>query len=408
MKLRMSRYVVWSSLCAGLTAVSLGNGFRLPDQDAESVARGEAFVATADNPSAVYYNPAGITQLEGQNVRLGGYGLAFTSTYKSPTGGSFDTKSSLHVIPQAFYTYSAESLPISLGLGFYAPYGLGVEWPQDTGFRTKALSSDMVYMTLNPVVAWRILTNLSIAVGPTINYSTLTLKQGITPIPNFDLLTLKGNATAYGFNAGIMWQPHPKVSLGAVYRARTEMDYDGSTTTEFVLPVPGYPQYLKMDATTKVPFPQSVAAGISFRPTPKWNIEFDVDWTDWNQVGTLYVQQLMPQSLALNWQSSFYYEVGATYHIDNAWHVSAGWIYNENSTPNATTYTPLVPDQNRQFISVGVGYRYKHFSIDVAYQYGFGQTLTVTGNQPSAAGQTANGQFDYTHNNFAVSAGWHF
>ena len=42
------------------------NGFRLPDQDAFATARGEAFVATADNPSAIYYNPAGITQIRGQ------------------------------------------------------------------------------------------------------------------------------------------------------------------------------------------------------------------------------------------------------------------------------------------------------------------------------------------------------
>ena len=41
------------------------NGFRLPDQDAFATARGEAFVATADNASAIYYNPAGITQLAG-------------------------------------------------------------------------------------------------------------------------------------------------------------------------------------------------------------------------------------------------------------------------------------------------------------------------------------------------------
>ena len=33
-------------------------GFALPDQDAFATARGEAFVATADNPSAIYYNPA--------------------------------------------------------------------------------------------------------------------------------------------------------------------------------------------------------------------------------------------------------------------------------------------------------------------------------------------------------------
>lgn len=50
--------VMLSGVCA---MNAFANGFRLADQDAFATARGEAFVATADNPSAVYYNPAGIT-----------------------------------------------------------------------------------------------------------------------------------------------------------------------------------------------------------------------------------------------------------------------------------------------------------------------------------------------------------
>ena len=54
-------------LISGVSAwKASANGFGLPDQDAFATARGEAFVATADNPSAIYYNPAGITQLAGQ------------------------------------------------------------------------------------------------------------------------------------------------------------------------------------------------------------------------------------------------------------------------------------------------------------------------------------------------------
>ena len=44
-----------------LPAVARADGFRLPNQDPEAIARGNAFTATADNPSAIYYNPAGIT-----------------------------------------------------------------------------------------------------------------------------------------------------------------------------------------------------------------------------------------------------------------------------------------------------------------------------------------------------------
>jgi long-chain fatty acid transport protein len=60
--------------------LSHGLGTRLASQDADAVARGEAFAATADNPSAVFYNPAGITQLDGVQVRMGTYAIALDVT----------------------------------------------------------------------------------------------------------------------------------------------------------------------------------------------------------------------------------------------------------------------------------------------------------------------------------------
>src|ERR1051325_10360072 len=107
-----------------LTSTALkasATGFRLPDQDAFATARGEAFIATADNPSAIYYNPAGITQLEGSNFRAGAYGIYLHPTYTSPvTGQSFSNEKDLHAVPNLFYTYTPEKCPLSFGIGAYA------------------------------------------------------------------------------------------------------------------------------------------------------------------------------------------------------------------------------------------------------------------------------------------------
>src|SRR5215469_6454624 len=98
------------------------NGFGLPDQDAFATGRGEAFVATADNPSAIYYNPAGITQLEGQNARAGFYGIYLNDHYSAP-GVSVDTHDKIQAAPQLYYTYGFEDVPLALGIGLYSPYG---------------------------------------------------------------------------------------------------------------------------------------------------------------------------------------------------------------------------------------------------------------------------------------------
>src|SRR5436190_20869466 len=84
------------------------DGFRLPDQDAFATARGEAFAATADNASAIYYNPAGISQLDGWNFRGGLYGIYLPVSYKSPSGRTFDNEKTLQAAPQLFGTYGRE------------------------------------------------------------------------------------------------------------------------------------------------------------------------------------------------------------------------------------------------------------------------------------------------------------
>ena len=134
---------------AGSVATLSAAGFRLPDQDAFATARGEAFAATADNASAIYYNPAGISQLQGWNFRGGIYGIYLPMSYQSPSGRTFDNKKTLQAAPQLFGTYGLKGLPLSFGLGLYGPFGLGLHWPQDTGFRTVGTQSALTNLSFN-------------------------------------------------------------------------------------------------------------------------------------------------------------------------------------------------------------------------------------------------------------------
>jgi hypothetical protein len=59
-------------------------------------------------------------------------------------------------------------------------------------------------------------------------------------------------------------------------------------------------------------------------------------------------------------------------------------------------------------LSVGTGFRGKRFDFDVAYQFGYGPTRTVTGSAPSAAGQTADGNYEFFSHAIAVSVEAHF
>src|SRR5207244_2753310 len=85
--------------------------------------------------------------------------------------------------------------------------------------------------------------------------------------------------------------------------------------------------------------------------------------------------------LTLNWQPSWMYEFGVTRYLDCGWHVSAGYVFNENSV-HTSNYTPLVADLDRHFFSIGTGFKGRRFDFDFAYQFGYGPARTVSGSTP--------------------------
>src|SRR5258707_9188949 len=162
MKTRLNSLVI-AAVCV-IPGSIFGLGSRIPTQDPAAIARGNAFVATADNPSALYYNPAGITQLEGNNVQAGTLVyLNIAVDYDSPAGARTESKTKTILVPDFHYTYSLKDEPVSFGLGIYAPFGLGMEWPDNAPFRNAGLEVELTYLTINPVVAWKPLPTLSIA-----------------------------------------------------------------------------------------------------------------------------------------------------------------------------------------------------------------------------------------------------
>jgi long-chain fatty acid transport protein len=381
-------------------------------------------VATADNPSAIYYNPAGITQLEGNNLRGGLYGIYLDSYFTPPSsapnhGHTYDNQDNYAVVPQVFYTYTPTNMliPVSFGLGVYAPYGGKSSWPQDTGFRSVALDGSLTYLTINPVVAVKLPFNFSIGGGVMVNYANMDWDQGLTKyqLPSTNFFHFTGNGWSVGYNLGLLWQPQEKVSIGASFRSSTTVTLDGQTSVERLPTTPKTNQ----TSQTDFKFPFTVVCGISYRPTPKWNIEFDADYTDWSSFGSSTIRQATPPPnfpsdayLKLYWQPSWMYEFGVTRYFDSGWRASAGFVYNENSVPN-TYYTPIVADMDRYFLSAGTGYQGKHFNFDIAYQFGYGPTHTVIGSQPASippvsTGQKANGKYDFNSQAVSVSVGWRF
>jgi len=387
------------------SASSHGLGIRLQNQDPVAVARGNAFTATADNPSALYYNPAGITQLTGDNLQVGAYGIEFNVEHRAPETGQFsDTPDRWQGVPQLFYTRSVAQGRAAMGFGVYSPYGLSSEWPDGSPFRSLATKNKLVYITLNPVVAVKLTDTLSVAGGLTINYGQANLKRGI--IAPKDEFRVDGEGWSYGFNAGILWQPTPQHSFGVNYRSRSHMNFEGDSfiksTTPFFFPSS------RQRASFELDFPQHIVAGYSFRPNKDWNFEFNLDWTDWDDIGELRIRQPSGDlPLIFDWRSSFVYKFGATRYLPRGFAVSAGYFYAESSTPD-DNFNPAIADIDLHIFSAGFSYRSDRWSAGVAYQFGYGPETTVNGSAFSAAGQNADGRYTFVGHGIELAVGYHF
>jgi long-chain fatty acid transport protein len=229
-----------------------------------------------------------------------------------------------------------------------------------------------------------------------------------------------GDGCSVGYNLGILWQPHEKISFGATFRSSTSLNFQGNT--DFQWTDKGTPTPQQRSASSNFTFPLTAVLGVSYRPTPKWNLEFDANCTDWNSFNTVTIEQSGPPVTSpfqqntlvnLGWQASWMYEFGLTRYFDSGWHLSAGYVFNENSVPDQY-YTPLAADMDRHFFSVGTGFKGKTFDFDIAYQFGYGPSRTVTGSMPPVsieqlnATHPADGKYGFTSQAVIVSAGIHF
>jgi long-chain fatty acid transport protein len=377
-------------------------GIRLPDQDAFATARGNAFAATANDPSAIYYNPAGLTQLEGMNLSVGMYGITLASRYTGPTQ-SINSQQEWAALPRTFTTLSLTNYHLAFGLGVYEPYGLSMEWPHKAPWlkppSTQSSSGEIDYIRVNPVVAWQPCDTFSIAAGVMLDYSQAELETDFNGPPyNIPGTTLHGRDTDVGFNAAILWHPLPQHSFGLLYRSATDMDYNGHVSFQG-LPLPS------QQARLNFHLPQTVTGGYSYRPTTNWNLEVDADWTDWSSLRDTTIQTGTGPigALDFNWKPSSMYEFGVTRYFGSGWRASAGYMYSENSVPDSY-FMATIPDSDRHLFSVGLGQTCKHLTWDAAYQLGIGPSRSVSGDTNPAY----NGSYEFLSNALSFDIGWHF
>ncbi len=344
-----------------LPGVATGAGYYLPNQDALATARGNAFVATADSAAAVHYNPAGLTQLRLPEAQVGVYAIVLGNE-AHVAGQSSEAKSELQAAPHIYYGHPVNDR-ISFGFGINSPFGLGTEWGENTPFSTVVTEARLIYASATPAVAVKITDTFSVGASMSLNYADLTLAQNL-PFAPADDLRYEGDDFSFSGAVGLRWQPAERHAFGLVYSSRSNFDLSGKLSSSSAFIAEGSAE---MDFIT----PARIAAGYSYRPAPGWNIEANVEWLDWDSLDTLTLQSDNGDiAVPFEWESSFIYELGASYTTPEGYVFAAGYDYNENAQPDAH-FTPGVSDADRHWFNIGLGRNCDSSSWFLAYQFGY-------------------------------------
>ncbi|HYR27214.1 MAG TPA: outer membrane protein transport protein, partial [Thermoanaerobaculia bacterium] len=158
--MRSLRLTIITTLAAVLAVPAFGSGFSIFEQGAKASGMAGAFAATADDPSAIFYNPAGIAQQR----RMAGYAGAtfinfsneFTGDPNSPITAGTEGKYDRHTfIPPNVYAIVPIGENITVGFGSYSAWGLRTDWAEPWAGRYISSDADLKTMSFNPTIAWQ-------------------------------------------------------------------------------------------------------------------------------------------------------------------------------------------------------------------------------------------------------------
>ncbi|MBI3266802.1 MAG: outer membrane protein transport protein [Chlamydiae bacterium] len=311
--------------------------FRLYDEGAKAQGQAGAFTAQADDASALYYNPAAITQLKGDQVLSGTEFLLLSTDYTSTSGVEESDTNDWAIVPH-FYAVHHVNKKWAVGFGTYSLFGLATEY-SDTGvFRYVATSSELRTMTISPAIAYQILPQLSFSAGPTFIVGTLDLRSKV----DFGALAglsgaldgdsrLAGDGEGFGFQVSLLFEPHPQHRLGLMFLSPVDFDVDGSATVSNIPSFVGVGSTVTGDFSSELDLPAVLRFGYAFFPTHRWKIEFDLDGSNFSTFEDLPITSTNPlvgsQSVPKNYQDGYVFALGTEYELNEDWTVRLGYGY---------------------------------------------------------------------------------
>jgi long-chain fatty acid transport protein len=394
-------------------------GFLVFEQGTKAMGMAGAFTAVADDPSAIFNNAAGITQLPGTQLAIGNTFIRNDQKYEVPreltTGPDFteEMQSRTFFLPHLYLTHRIND-NVTFGFGYYSPFGIGTNWSDRSVGNAVADEAHLKTYDFNPNFAFRIDPKLSLAIG--IHYvrakaqiirrvllpgALVMSPTPLTPVQSYETsvglglgadqlgrFKLDARGGAFAVNFGLHYRFNEFWTFGFSYRTDSNVEVSRSeATVDFspnarlaALPLPLDLSKQRTRAKTNLGLPGIFLAGISTTMLDRWTFEFDVQYTTWNDFDDIEINVepgltlagLIPPpgqtelTLEEDWTNAWGFHFGTEYKYTDNFAVRAGYFYDTNPIPDETL-GPILPDSDRHNFSLGCGYTKGDWTLDGAY-----------------------------------------
>ena len=390
-------------LVAGAVSGARAEGFAITEWSARGMAlgggAGGGMVARADDPSAVAYNPAGITQIPGTAVQMGMAvsALNFDIT-RDDNRKTVSSSNQVWPIPHFYLTHQIND-NWWVGIGTFTRYGLGSQFPDNWTARSVNTSNTLPYLssgiksvtllssTINPTLAYKINDVWSVSAGVSYTWGYLSLNeqynQGHPLYPGMTLGSADArihseNGYAFGYNFGIHARFNDQWSAGLTYRASEDMTFKGSTRFRFSGQQAVVDQMkLHMqncNADGKLTIPDVITLGVMYKPLSNLSFEGDVAYTVWSRYRNLTINMDSHGTTPTffeqkNWRDTWAFTFGVEYEPLDWLTLRAGFTYETSPLQDENCYDYLVPSNGRNYYTLGAGFKYENWTLDLAYMY---------------------------------------
>lgn len=364
---------------AAATSTALAAGFQLTEQSSLGLGRAYAGAGiVGDDLSAVHYNPAGMTLLEGTRFQAGTTWIALNADYNGKDGSSENGRLKGQMIPAGYVTHQVND-KIWLGFAMTVPFGMGTEYDKNWAENQRGTDAKIYTFDMNPNIAYKVSDFISVGAGVSVQYAKAKLGMGLG-VGQGDI---EGDSWDWGFNLGVMISPTDKLRFGLAYRSSIEHDAEGDFTfSNGQGDAANFNGYV-FNMTTSIETPDTVMLTGTWETTDRLRLSGLIRWANWSDFDELKIKNSVPgqvdklsggmfreKTVINEWQDTWLFSVGADYRINDAFTIRGGLAYETSPIDDQSTRMAVIPDTDRIWFSLGASwYPMQDLQFDVGATY---------------------------------------